>query len=332
MGTAWSQVDPMFSQYNSNRLLMNPANAGVFNGNLRVASNYRRQWENIGSPFQTIGLGADWQLGKERGTNQFGMGLTVLSDNAGLSNFSHIQVGVPLSYTRALDAKENHYFSIGAQVGFAQKSVSALGLNWGNQWDGTGFDPTTNSGENFANESVSYLDFSGGLMYYFVSRNEKVRGYMSGATYHINRPSQNFLGGADSIHARNVIAGGIDIKAKNKIMVYRPSFFYQGQGGSQHFVYGFDLQFVLGRGTRYTGYSVESSLSLGLYHRWDDAVIPRVEIQKGGFTLGIAYDITYGNLSRANGGTGGPEFGLNYRVGYKKGSRNRRKPINDKFF
>jgi hypothetical protein len=54
--------DPHFSQFFASPLTQNPANIGSFNGNLRIATNYRDQWPGINKSYTTTTISVDAHL------------------------------------------------------------------------------------------------------------------------------------------------------------------------------------------------------------------------------------------------------------------------------
>lgn len=322
--------DPHFSQYMNNPLDLNPANAGIFHGNFRGIVNYRRQWENISAAFQTIGASGDFQLARNVFSNDlFGMGVNVMQDQAGTSSMSNLNAALSLSYTKILDRYANHYLTFGANAGFLQKSFTATNLRWDNQWTETGFDLTNPTGESNLNEATTMFDFGAGINYFYGNNRGTLKGYFGIAAFHLNRPNIEFLGQEEPLYTRYVINAGVEFSGNTDVLSFYPNAVYMTQGPNQMFVFGSDMKFKLKGGARQTGFLKESSIALGLYHRINDAVIPMIKLATGGFNIGISYDITLGNLTRVNNGTGGPEFTLIYKGGFGKSATSRK--INNKF-
>src|ERR1700712_3413113 len=74
--------DPAFSQFFSSPLSLNPALTGKFNGQLRVAGNYRNQWPQINNAFITETVSVDGNIlnGKLAEGDAWGVGLLAMSD------------------------------------------------------------------------------------------------------------------------------------------------------------------------------------------------------------------------------------------------------------
>lgn len=329
---AKAQGDAFFSQYNSAPLQLNPANAGLFHGNFRFNTNFRRQWENVSNVYQTIGASGDFQVAKDVfDSDMFGMGFSVIQDKSGISEMSNLDASISLSYTKTLDASKKHYISLGANVGYGQRSLITSALRWGNQWTTTGFNPLLDNGEpSLPDESVSLIDFGAGVNWFYSNTEQTFKAYAGIAMFHLNDPEVTFTAiGTEQLNKKRVFNAGIERTFSRGFMAFLPSIMIVDQGPTTYAQFGSDLKFILSKGTRQTGYLSETTFSIGMYHRWADAFIPVVKMQKGGFTLGISYDLEVGNITRVTNGMEGPEFSLAFKSGYKKGAR--KKPVNSKF-
>ena len=74
--------DPGFSQFFASPLTLNPALTGKFNGDLRVAGNYRNQWPSINNAFITSTISVDMPILKDRlpDNNTWGVGVMGMTD------------------------------------------------------------------------------------------------------------------------------------------------------------------------------------------------------------------------------------------------------------
>lgn len=57
--SASAQQDIHFSQFYASPLQLNPATAGMFEGDIRVNCLYRTQWPSITAPFTTMAAAID---------------------------------------------------------------------------------------------------------------------------------------------------------------------------------------------------------------------------------------------------------------------------------
>ena len=326
-----AQADIHFSQYNASPLTINPANAGLFSGNFRATANYRRQWETVGTVYQTIGASADMLLASDVFNDDFfGLGVSFVQDQSGVTGFSQLDGAISGSYTKILDPRGEHYLTLGAQLGYGQRSVTLDGMNWGNQWTNTGFDQGLATGETFTNFSTNFIDVSAGLNYFFSTNYDNLKGNLGVGAFHLNRPDVSIQGQTEELFVRYAVNGGLMYLIEDRNLALYPNFLWMAQGPQRMLNAGIDLKFILSEPTRVTGFRKETALSLGIYHRFNDAFFPMLKLSTGGFTLGLSYDMMVSDLRAASGGTGGPEFSLIYRTGYKSGAKSQ--PKNAKFY
>jgi type IX secretion system PorP/SprF family membrane protein len=105
---AFSQQDPIFSQYLMNPLVLNPAYAGI-NNNLNVTASYRAQWVKLEGQPQTLNLNGSSSVLD----NKLGVGLTLLQDRVGNATISDFNASVAYK----LKVSDEYSLSFGMQVG-----------------------------------------------------------------------------------------------------------------------------------------------------------------------------------------------------------------------
>ncbi len=120
--SANAQVDPLYAQYLSNPMLINPAYAGL-NNNLNIGVTYRKQWAGFDGSPTTYNLNGHTSLLD----NRMGLGLILVKDNIGIS--SNTEVHGTYAYRLDLDQK---YLSFGLQAGFISFKSNNGDLN---PWD-----------------------------------------------------------------------------------------------------------------------------------------------------------------------------------------------------
>jgi len=126
--------DVHFSQFFNVPGNYNPADAGRFDGDYRVASVYRNQWRTVTVPFQTFGLSAD--ANKLIPKRPIGTGLAFFRDQAGDGKFTTTQLNLSGSYLLPFLKDTTQNISLGLQMGLTNKSIDFDALEWGNQFDG----------------------------------------------------------------------------------------------------------------------------------------------------------------------------------------------------
>src|ERR1700748_2299843 len=85
--------DPHFSQFFASPLTLNPALTGKFDGDVRIAGNYRNQWPTINRAFTTGTVSADFHIMKNKisEVDTWGVGIMALTDQsaAGAVKFNY---------------------------------------------------------------------------------------------------------------------------------------------------------------------------------------------------------------------------------------------------
>ena len=313
--------DIHFSHFYQSPMTLNPALTGVFNGDMRLLTNYKDQWKNVATAYKTFAASCDFnRLLKEKFKHGFlGAGLSVFSDKAGDAEMGITQVNLSLSSSRSLD--ERNSVSVGLQGGFAQRSINFDKLYWDKQYDQTTgvFDPTASSGETFTSNKFTYIDFAAGVNWnygkgeMYSTANDQFRANFGAAMYHINKPQQSFLGNSDEkLYSKMVLHGSMLIGIKNTNYSFVPSFMFLKQGSSQEILAGTMLRYMLKEESRYTGYVKGAAISFGGHYRVKDAMVASMLLEVANYAIGVSYDVNTSDLKPASSGRGGIEFSLRF--------------------
>jgi type IX secretion system PorP/SprF family membrane protein len=311
--------DIHFSQFNETPQLLNPGATGVYNGYMRAIVNYKNQWMAMGKSFNTEAASLDVPLfDYNEHKAHLGLGINFFNDKAGDSQFGLTQGN--LCIAGILPVSRESKFSMGISVGGAQHRANLAAVTWGNQYNGTGFDPTVNSNETAPVGSFMYLDLGAGLYYeYFtgkatLDRNEAKRLAIGAAYYHINRPEQKYFTVTEKLYGKLVatVNGHFD-RTGTKVSI-RPSAMYVMQGPSSELTVGCAVRYRLKNGTKITGFINETGISVGVHYRLKDAVIPQVYLELGDLGVGISYDINLSSYKAASKMNGGAEISLKYFI------------------
>lgn len=320
--TSFSQ-DIHFSQFYNIPLVVNPAMTGAFNGDQRVALNYKDQWKNVGSPYRTYALSFDMGFMKKKWEKSYlGGGLLVYKDVAGSAKMGTTQASLSISSFVSLG--ENQKISAGLQGGFVQRSLTVENQSWDNQFCLScpdGYDPAASPNETTSSFSnVGFGDFTGGLQWTYsmgdatISSNDKKSINAGIAFHHVNRPTQKFYDAAsiDKMYSRISAHGGAFIGIKNFHIAVIPSILYSKQGPAQEINFGTMIRYTIKEESRFTGVFKETAVSLGGYARAKDAFIPALQIEYASYAMGITYDVNTSTLRNATKGNGGFEISLRY--------------------
>lgn len=313
--------DPNFSQFFASPLTLNPALTGKFNGQYRLAVNYRNQWPTINTAFRTATFSADVGLLPNRipENDQFGVGVMGMYDVNGDGIMKNSYISASVAYHKALD--DNGYHSIGAGFSgsYAQRRLDFTKLDFLDELTALGFTGVTQ--EVFANSSflnINYADVNAGLIYNGATTDYN-NFYLGASMYHINRPKVSFQGADYLLNPRFTVHGGGYFPIADATTLF-VSAMHQRQAGATETILGAAVGFMVNN-----DFDNGVELYAGSWVRVNDAVIPYVGLESGNWRLGISYDVNTSRLAAASQRRGGMEVSLIY---IKKASDPNRKKLN----
>ena len=326
--------DIHFAQFTNNPLSVNPAQAGTTVW-IRATMDYRSQWSSITDPYTTMSFSFDQKMKKRwarqvetifsqrktlffQGVSETGLGwgLNVFSDKAGTSKMKTTNGNLSLAYQ--LKIHDHQLFAFGLQGGLAQRSVNYSELKWGSQYNGSTYDPNLSANEDFSSASITYPDFSTGILWSYKKNERYMRGndqkdiYMGVSVSHLNEPQYSFFGTDETLYRKMIFHGTSVLGIKNTNYSLTPTLFYARQGSAREFFVGTLVRYMLKEDSKYTGYVKGSTFSLGGYYRNKDAVAIAAAFELANYTIGVSYDINVSKLRAASYGRGGLEITLRF--------------------
>lgn len=305
--------DATFSQYYSSSLYLNPAFAGM-ESRLTFSTNYRNQWSSITNtpyvtsqaslivPIKTKGL-------KERHLG--GVGVSVYQNKAGEGNFQTL--GANLNFGYNLKLSSLHYISFGAQGGLVQRSIKTDNLQWGSQFDqllGT-HDPTKPVDVSQLNNSISFSDFAGGIMYYYnPSRDYEEKGlslYLGASAYHLTQPNESMRKDfSTSLPILIKSHAGFEVNLSPKFNI-SPNILIAMQNGFTQINTGAYFTFLFGDQDAKVA---PAFVLLGGWYRFNDSYIVSAGFGNAIYTIGLSYDLNNSSLRYNTNGRGAYEISL----------------------
>ena len=318
--TAQAQ-DIHFSQFYLSPLNLNPAMAGVMNCNGRVSGNYRNQWASVlrGDAFSTFSVSYDQKIPVGR-SDYFGAGITMWRDQAGSLKFGTMQAKLSGSYSKKMGGYRSkaHYFVVGAEVGYSQRSVDFQNAIWGNQHDGNGgYDPNAASYETWGRDQFGFLDAGAGIMWFSVF-DEMSNFHIGGSYSHVNRANVSFSNNT-GVPLYSKISGhvGGEFMMSDRIGL-GPKAVAFFQGPSMEINSGTNIKFVLGD-NKFFYQAVQFGLWARIANKLTDkvhmdAIILTTRFDYDQFSLGFSYDVNVSDLKPATNNNGAFEFSLAYKI------------------
>ncbi|MBL7891601.1 MAG: PorP/SprF family type IX secretion system membrane protein [Bacteroidia bacterium] len=315
ISTAAIAQDIHFSQFDETPLQLNPANAGVHH-DVRAITNYRNQWQAVGSPYKTFAASCEFKLLKDK-KNHLGIGIDFFNDKAGDAQLGSNQANLSLSGIVPLSSKS--LLSGGLMCGFAQRSMKFDNLTWGNQFNGMSYDANLATGEPTNGGSFTYLDLGAGVQYsygtdeMYISANNARKVNIGFSVFHPHQPVYSFYGStSQNLHMKMVFHGAAALGLKNTPLILKPSYIVFVQGGTREITPGLTIQYVLQEGSKYTRNKNPAAFSLGGYYRTMDAFIATAKFEFSNYAIGFSYDVNLSKLRTITSTKGGFEISLRF--------------------
>ena len=303
--------DLNFSQFYELPLLRNPALAGIFNGDVRVQSVYRSQWQSVTVPYKTGGISGELKFPIANSFDHFTVGLQTTYDIAGDSKLSRLQVLPVLSYHYNLNGEEGAYLSAAFMGGVVTSQFDPTQLKWDDQFVNGQYSATNPTRQVLNRTGKNYMDLSTGLSLTSPFGNDGSF-YLGVGLFHLNKPKVGFEVATDSISKLSqkwAFNAGLTVGTTDysRINMYAD---YFTQGGHKQFMGGAFYTYDL---AQYDDMEDKTSISFGGLYRWSDAFIPVIRLDHHQFSVGLSYDVNVSKLKTASQARGGFELTLNYK-------------------
>ncbi len=302
--------DFTFSQFYEKPLLRNPALAGVFKGDIRVAAAYRNQWGSVTVPFKTTAVSIENKFPVGNGNDYVTAAVQMSSDIAGDIRLKRTQLLPTFNFHKSLSGEKDEYISVGFMGGIAGNQFDPTQMKLADQYRNGSFNPSNGTMQRVDRTGFNYWDAATGLTY-SSSFGEDTRYYVGAALYHFNKPKVAFNAVEDDVYLqqRFMVNAGFNMPVGEfgKVIAFGD---YMIQGGNRQILggmmYGTNL-------TRYYDDEEPTILYFGAFVRWGDAVMPMTKLDMKNFSLAMSYDLNISKLHVASNWRGGFELTGAYR-------------------
>lgn len=323
--------DLHFSQFYNAPLTTNPANTGLFNGDLRAYTMYRMQWLTVATPYKTISLGIDAPIFKQRMPDDdfFSVGLNVNNDSQGDINYTTNSVNGSVSFTKYLGGRRSdNDLTFGFQGGYSIITANTSKLTWDSNYDPV--TTTYNTGgawnESYGGGGKGYVDMSTGMVWNLTTA-RLFRSAFGVSYHHFLRPDISISNGTDRLYPKLGVQWNAAFQPQNGGFTILPSVMAAHQGTTLLVNGGVNFKYVLGEASRYTNYHNYKAIYVGAFYRLRDAAYVTFRFDYSNFTFGFAYDVNISKLTPVSKTVGGFEFMLQFRGAFGKHKRIRRESI-----
>jgi type IX secretion system PorP/SprF family membrane protein len=313
LGIMAAAQDLNFSQFYELPLLRNPALAGVFNGDVRLQSVYRSQWQSVTVPYKTTGISAELKFPINNTFDHFTVSLQSTYDVAGDSKLSRLQVQPVLSYHYNLNGEGGAYLSAAFMGGYVSSQFDPTQLKWDDQFVNGQYNPLNPTRQQLTRTGHNYADLSTGLSLTSPIGSGDAAFYVGVGLFHFNKPKVGFglvTGSNVSVLSPKLaFNGGLTMSTTDfsRVNLFGDVFL---QGGNKAYMLG---AFYTFDAVQYEEMDDKTSLSIGGIYRWNDAFIPAIRLDHHQFSMGLSYDVNVSKLKTASLGRGGFELTLNYK-------------------
>lgn len=294
--------DIHFSQYFEAPLYRNPALAGIVNGDVRVQSIYRSQWNTVAQAYRTGSVNAEYKL-PVVGDDFLTLGMQVFYDKAGSADFTSTHLLPALNYHKSLSSDRNMYLSLGVMGGWVERKIDRSKITTNSTYEGRG------DGETNLMPRHTYFDGTAGLSFNMGLDDNPENNLVLGAAYHhFNKPKYSFFNDENvAVVPKWVYSADVKfaVSEYSTITIHSD---HVRQGNYQETMAGLMYGLKLG------GYvdDPDYKISGGAFLRLGDAIIPTLKVDYKPFAFSMSYDVNISKLARTSLGRGGVEFSITY--------------------
>ncbi len=324
---------PVFSQYYSSGLYLNPALAGL-EKNTYFGMNYRSQWSNLSLPFCTFQFSFIQPITRPgvRKKHLGGFGVSYLNDVAGANKeFITQSISLAIAHNFHLNRHGNNIIASAVQVGASQQRINYDALQWSSQYSATaGYDQSLPGESSLVNYQILQPVVNAGMMWYYTNRQRSLS-HLSTSIYNgvsvssILRSNSFYLHNKGDVSVLYKVHGGFSSTWSRKVDV-SPNYLIQLQDKN--------LQVNLGM---YVGYSLtnpkasskagSTKVLIGGWYRLKDSFILSAGLSNSIWNIGFSYDNNIFSLSKAFGYGSAYEFSLAYKMHNKNGFKRFSSPL-----
>lgn len=295
--------DIHFSHLNRQPIYQNPANTGLFAGDIRLTGNYKDQWRSVTVPFQTFAIAGDMKW-KQKGIN---FGALLFHDNVGDGFYQTLEFLGSVAKNLKLTADSSQTLSVGIQVGLNYRKVNMDKFYFDNQFNGLIFDASLPTNEAYQNDSRANLTSSAGIVHaFYYGKSNSVKTGISG--HNLNRPNQGFYGVKVPRDIRISLFSQVD-HAINKELAVIPGLGFNLQGKYRELIIGSQVRYTL-----INKLGTYRAVDGGLWFRSKDAVVVRLGLAMQNWSVAASYDTNISKLIPASTARGGLEISVEYII------------------
>lgn len=301
--------DIHYSQFNNSHVNLNPGLTGVFNGDIRFASNFKPQWNSVPVSYLQFTTGLDARFFNKDKNGPLAAGFFLDYDQAGDSRLTFAQFSFTGSYSFRFDKAMRNYLTLGVTGSAVQRSFNTYQLFFDENFEHGEFCPQCPVTDPIARTKVVFGDINVGLNLHLTAPFDRSSLDVGFAVFHLNEPTKSFFDMAAVRLERRYSAYAMGNKVVNSHM--DATFFAMGQlqGPHKEILFGSGVRhFLVSRPTRV------AAIDAGVYYRLNDAIIPYMGFHYNGWKITVSYDANLSQFREATLGFGGVEVSAIYII------------------
>lgn len=307
--------DPIFSQFFSSPLTVNPAFAGNSDADWRLMALRRNQWISSGvEPLNTTSLSFDGKLFRQRNNEQnyIGGGVFFLQDYGLGGAYKSNSFNLALSSHVSLDQEDMHSISVGLGGSYSNTLIDFSQLTFAQQISSSGFNRTLPTNEAYLNNVKPYYAAFGGINYTF--RTDRSSFDFGVAGYRFARTARSALNDPNQLDPpRYNVTANYQTFISDR-MVFNASTMFAFEKNINSYNMGINLGHFIGDETA----EQPTIFNTGLWYRQNEAVIPYIGLVYGNVQGGISYDVNTSSGKNFIGPLKTFEFSLVFRSPQKR--------------
>lgn len=278
--------DPVFSQFYSSPLYVNPALAGNGDASWRLVANHRSQWIGEGlDPLTTTSVSFDGKLIRQGGkeSNYIGGGILFMQDKGlGGAYKSNSFSGIVSSHV-SLDEDDNNGLSLGLGATYTNTLIDFSQLSFSQQLSSSGFNRALPTNEPNLSGIKPYFSMFAGVTYTYATGDDNFDIGVAG--YRFMKTNQSALNDPTQVNPpRYNIHAGYQTYLSNRL-VFNSNVLYVIESGSNSYTAGINLGHILDET------ETPTILNTGLWYRGNQAIIPYLGLSFRNLQAGLTYDI-----------------------------------------
>ena len=297
--------DLHLSQFYTNKMKLNPALAGHYEGSYQFTGNYRNQWREVGIPLNTVFFALDKHFFFF--SDEINVGLLVADDQYAGFNQKTSKFLLNGAYTKRFGS---HKVSAGIQMGAVLRSTDLSNQTFPNQWiysQGV-FDQNVYNGEANLGLNQGFFDLNLGVVW--TKKYNNLEPLVGFTLFHINRPKDTYLVTfIERLRMRKSFFAQLDWRLENNVSV-EPKLLYMWTTKAQDLVVGSNFK-------KHINAKLVKNIYAGVHMRAGfarnvDAVFPTIGFTIDRFDAGFSYDINVSEISQYNERKSSLEWSLVY--------------------